>query len=278
VDLRVLGGVLARHRILVIGGVAAGVVLATLAYFKPVMDGGLPHLEPRKAEVWQATETLFLTQPGFPAGRTEQPVIAVKVGDQETAVARYADPGKFTGLAPLYAKLANSDAVRARAIRAGGPLEGQARAIPTADTSYGAINNLPMITVFSTAPTRQGALSTATRISQAFQSYLVTSQKDAKIPDNKRVVIQVLNKAGEETLLVPRKKTLPIVVLLAILSATVALAFIRENTRHAEAAPAPAAVPDADAEALPAAERAATVEHPRFRPERQRAPGTRLGG
>jgi hypothetical protein len=276
VDLRVLGGVLARHRILVIGGVVVGVVLATLAYFKPVMDGGFPRLEPRKAEVWQASETLFLTQPGFPAGRTEQPVITVKVGGQETAVNRYADPGKFTSLAPLYAKLANSDAVKARAIRAGGPLEGQARAIPTADTSYGAVNNLPMITVFSTAPTKQGARSTATRISHAFQSYLVTSQKNAKIPDDKRVEIQVVNKAGDETLLVPRKKTLPIVVLLAILSATVGLAFIRENTKAAEAAPAVA--PDADAALPPAAERTGTVEHPRFRPERQRAPGTRLGG
>jgi hypothetical protein len=278
VDLRVLGGVLARHRFLVVGGVVVGVVLATLAYFKPVMDGGVPSLTPRKAEVWQASETLFLTQSGFPAGRTEQPVIAVKVGNQEAAVARYADPGKFTSLAPLYAKLANSDAVRARAIRAGGPLPGQARAIPTADTSYGAVNGLPMISVFATAPTKDGALTTARRISNAFQSYLVTSQADAKIPEDKRVLIEVVNKAGDETLLVPRKKTLPIVVLLAILSATVALAFIRENTKPAEAAPAPAAVPDSEAELPPAAERTVTVEHPRFRPERQRAPGTRLGG
>jgi hypothetical protein len=278
VDLRVLGGVLARHRVLVIGGVAVGVVLAALTYFKPVMDGGLPSLQPRKSEVWQASEVLFLTQSGFPAGRTEQPVIAVKVGDQETAVARYADPGKFTSLAPLYAKIANSDAVRSRAIRAGGPLEGQANAIPTADTSYGAVNSLPMISVFATAPTKDAAVSTASRISEAFRSYLITSQKDARIPKDKRVVIQVLNKAGDETLLVPRKKTLPIVVLLAVLSATVALAFIRENTRRAAPAAAPAVVPDTGGELPATAEGAGTVEHPRFRPDRQRAPGTRLGG
>jgi hypothetical protein len=277
VDLRVLGGVLARHRILVVGGVAVGVVLATLSYFKPVMDGGLPKLEPRKAELWQASETLFLTQSGFPAGRTEQPIVVRKVGTEETTVARFSDPGKFTSLSPLYAQLANSDAVRARAVRAGGPLEGTAKVIPTADTSYGGVNALPMITVFATSPTQKGALSTAARISAAFQGYLVSSQTAAKIPDDKRVRIEVVNKAGDETLLVPRKKTLPIVVLLGVLSATVALAFARENSKRAESAP-PAVVPDTDADVPAAAERSGTVEHPRFRPGRQRAPGTRLGG
>lgn len=277
-DLRVLGGVLVRHRVLVVVGVLVALVLATLSYFKPVMDGGVPSLEPRKAELWQASEVLFLTQRGFPAGRTEQPIVTRKIGDQETAVAQFSDPGKFTSLSPLYAQLANSDAVRARAIRAGGPLAGTAKVIPTADTSYGGVNALPMITVFATSPTRQGAISTAARISHAFQGYLVSSQKKAKIADDKRVRIEVINKAGNETLLVPRKKTLPIIVLLGVLSATVALAFARENSKRAEAAPA-AVVPDTEAD-MPAAaaERSATVEHPRFRPERHRAPGTRLGG
>jgi hypothetical protein len=274
VDLRVLGGVLARHRVLVIGGVVVGVVLATLAYYKPVMDGGVPSLEPRKAELWQASEVLFLTQSGFPAGRTEQPIVTRKIGDQETAVAQFADPGKFVGLSPLYAQLANSDAVKARAVRGGGPLPGTAKAIPTADTSYGAVNALPMITIFATSPTKAGALSTAARISGAFQGYLVSSQKAAKIPEDKRVRIEVVNKAGNETLLVPRKKTLPIVVLLGVLSATVALAFVRDNAKRPEAA-APAVVPDAGADAPAAAERTAAVEH--FRQGRQRAPGTRLG-
>jgi hypothetical protein len=277
VDLRVFGGVLARHRVLVVCGVVVAVLLAVLAYYKPVMDGGVPSLEPRKGETWQASEILFLTQSGFPAGRTEQPVVTVKVAGEETAVARYADPGKFTSLAPLYAQLANSDAVRARAVRAGGALPGTAKAIPTADTSYGGVNALPMLTIFATSPTREGALSTAKRISDAFRGYIVSSQNDANVPDDKRVEIEVVNKAGNETLLVPRKKTLPIVVLLAVLSATVALAFMRENTKK-RVEPTVEVVPDAGAEAPAATERTATVEHPRFRPERQRAPGTRLGG
>jgi hypothetical protein len=275
VDLRAFAGVLGRHRGIVIGGVVVAVMLAILSYYKPVLDGGVPGLVPRKSETWQASETLFLTQPGFPAGRTQLPVVAVKVGSQETQMSRFADPGKFTGLAPLYAKLANSDAVKTRAERAG-PLPGKATAIPTADTSYGAVNPLPMVTIFATAPTPEAARSTAARISRAFQGYVVSSQTEAKIPDDDRVQIQVVNEAGDETLLVPRKKTLPIVVFLAILSATIALAFVRENTKRA---PAAAATPDAgEAEVPAAAERAAAVEHPRFRPGRQRAPGTRLGG
>jgi hypothetical protein len=62
-----------------------------------------------------------------------------------------------------------------------------------------------------------------------------------------------------------------------VLSATVALAFARDNAKRSEA-PAPAVVPDAGADVPAAAERTAAVEHPRFRPGRQRAPGTRLGG
>jgi hypothetical protein len=278
-DLRVVMGVLRRHQAIIVVGAIAAVVLATLSYFKPVLDGGLPRLEPRKEEVWQASEVLFLTQPGFPAGRTEQPFVTRRIGDQQTTVARFADPGKFTSLAPLYAQLANSDAVEARAIRAGGPLPGTAKVIPTADTSYGAVNILPMVTVFATAPLREDAVSTAKRISTAFRGYLVDSQNEANIPVDKRVVIEVVNRAGNETLLVPRKKTLPIVVLLAVLAATVALAFARDNTRAVQA---PVAVPDAAASPAPAAAASAVsaapaAEHSRFRPERPRAPGPRLG-
>jgi len=261
--------------VLVIGGVVVGVLLALLSYYKPVLNGGVPSLEPRKAETWQASEILFLTQSGFPAGRTEQPVVTVRVGGEETTMARYADPGKFTSLAPLYAQLANSDVVKERAISAGGPLEGTARTIPTADTSYGAVNGLPMLSVFATAPTRQGARSTAARISSAFRDYIVAEQNAAKIPDNKRIEIEVVNEAGDETLLVPRKKTLPVVVLLAVLSATIALAFMRENTR--KRVETIETVEDTEDAVPAAAERSATVEHPRFGPRRQRAPGSRLG-
>ena len=53
----------------------------------------------------------------------------------------------------------------------------------------------------------------------------------AAIPPNERVDLQVLQNATAPILLQPRKKTLPIVILLAVLSATIGLAFILENAR-----------------------------------------------
>lgn len=255
-DLRVLAGVLGRHKAIVAIGLVTAVVLGTLSYAKPVMSGTTPSLEPRKQELWQSSVTLFLTQPGFPAGRTEQPIVTRKIGNSEQAVAQYADPGRFTSLAPLYARLANSDAVRARVIRAGGPLTGTAKAIPTADTSYGTVSGLPMITIFGTASTQKDARSTATRFADGFTQFLVASQKAAKIPRGKRVVVQVVNAAGsDDTLLVPRKKTLPIMVFLAIICATIALAFIRENAsvgaRQPDVSAAPAVPVPAPAVDLP---------------------------
>ena len=140
-----------------------------------------------------------------------------------------------------------------------------------------------MISVFATAPTIDAAVSTAARVSAAFRGYLRSSQAAAKIPDDKRVAIQVVNKAGDEDATRAAQEDVPIVVLLAVLLATVALVFARDNTERTQApalvvpdtgAPAAAAVA---ATAAAAEQRTAAVEHSRFRPERQRAPGPRLG-
>jgi hypothetical protein len=233
-DVREYIRVLKRFRTLVAIGLLAATILAIGSYYRVGLDGATPSLEPRKEEVWQASSTLFLTQKGFPAGRTEQPIVLRKIGNEETPVARYADPGRFTSLAPLYARLANSDAVRRRILNDGnGPLEGKAKAIPTADTSYGALNGLPMISIFGTAPTREGALRTTKRATAAFMDYLSDNQKDAGIAGDKRVLIEVINAPGELTLILPRKKTLPVFVFLAILFATIAVAFVRDNARPA---------------------------------------------
>ena len=194
-DLRQYKRVLLRFRGLVAIGLLAATILAIGSYFKPATDGGRPSLEPRKEEVWQASATLFLTQKGFPAGRTEQPLVVRRIGNEETAVAQYADPGRLASLAPLYARLANSDAVRRRMLK-DGPLEGTAQAIPTADTSYGAVNGLPMISIFGKAPTQERALRVTKRATEAFVAYLSENQDAAGITGDKRVLIEVVNAPG----------------------------------------------------------------------------------
>lgn len=229
-DLLLYGRVLWRFRFLVAVGTALALALAVLSYYKVSLDGG-PVLSPRKQEIWQAQSTLFLTQPGFPAGRTEQPLILKKVGDQETPVAKYADPGRFTGLAALYARLANGDEVRRRVERGNGTPNGDYAAIPVADTSYGAVNPLPMISIFGTAPTPREALEITRKATTTFVSYFTAEQQAATIPNEQQVHLELLNSAGQTQLIVPRKKTLPIVVFLAGLFATVALTFVLENAR-----------------------------------------------
>ena len=238
-DIREYVRVLRRFRRLVAIGFLAAVGLAAWSYYAPTFDGGLPSMEPRKEELWQASATLFLTQKGFPAGRTEQPLVVRKVGGAETAVAQYADPGRLTSLAPLYARLANSDAVRRRMLK-DGPLEGEAKAIPTADTSYGAVNGLPMISIFGTAPTKERALRITQRNMVAFLDYLSDSQNAADIKGDKRVIVEVVNAPGELKLIAPRKKTLLAFVFLAVLFATIGLAFVLDNAWPAGAVVQPA--------------------------------------
>lgn len=218
-----------RFRYVVALGAAAATVLATLSYYNVSFEGGTPKLTPSKSEVWQARATMFLTQPGFPAG----------------AVQASSEAGRFIGLAPLYARFANSDDVKRLIVDAGGPLDGEWNAVPTADTTYGSVSGLPMVTIFGTAATAAKAIRTTERATDAFLRYVTSKQTNAKIEEKQRVELQVINAAGDPKLIVPRKKTLPIVVFLAIMFATAALVVVLENLRprrvetEAESAPEP---------------------------------------
>lgn len=251
-DLAVHGRVLWRFRHVAAAGTLLAVILAGLSYYSVGFSGVMPVLTPAKQEVWQGESRLFLTQPGFPAGRTEQPVTVQTVGGVKTAVPKYSDPGRFTGLAPLYASLANSDEVKNLMIRTGGPLDGKVKAIPAADTTYGSVSGLPMIAIFGTAATPEKALSLARRATDTFVTYMRDRQAQAKIPADKRILIQVLNAPTEATLIVPRKKTLPIVVLVTVLFATVALVFMLDNalSRRPEEDAEPEAAPVRDVRRL----------------------------
>ena len=166
-----------------------------------VSSGGLSY---RSDEVWQSTTTLLLTRKGH----------------------TFAAPTSYSPLTDLYSQLANSDAVRRSMLKAGAAKNWKITATPVPPTfNPGAV--LPVISLAGEAPTPREAIKATVLGRQAFLNY-VSRQKGS-------AGIEVLQNATKPKLSVPRSKTLPIIVFLAMLSATIALAFILENIRPARA-------------------------------------------
>ena len=87
------------------------------------------------------------------------------------------------------------------------------------------------VTGVATAPTE--AIRLARLGSDTFRTYLEREQRDAGIPPEQRVLVTVLNRANPTTVSVlqPRKKTIAIMVFMAIMAATFGVALILENVR-----------------------------------------------
>src|SRR2546422_10008762 len=96
-DLVLYGRVLWRFRLIVALGLALAFVLAVLSYYSVSFNGGKPTLTPRKAQVFQAQGTQLLT-----TGK-----------DPQSPIVPSAAYGALIAYAPYFARLANSDAVKA---------------------------------------------------------------------------------------------------------------------------------------------------------------------
>ena len=216
-DLRLYGNVLWRHRFVVLGGAVLAVLLAILSFYRVQLDNGVPKLTPRKAEVWGSTATIFITEPGFPAGR------------RVAKTPQYSSPDAFAGLAGLYARLATSDSVLQR-MRAAGPVKGTFQASPVLDST--GRSPQPLINLIGQAGSPRDARETVEHAITAFFAYIRAQQIAARIPKSQRVELSVVNAPRPAGLLVGRKRTLPIVVFLSVLIAAIALAFILENSRR----------------------------------------------
>jgi hypothetical protein len=199
-DLALYGRVLRRFWGLVAVGLTLAVVLSILSVAS-VSSHGLSY---RSKVMWQSTTKLLLTRDGKP----------------------FAAPTVYAQLTELYSELANSDPVRRSMLKAGAGKDWKVTATPVVPTSnpYAA---LPVILLAGEAPTPRDALKATKLGRQAFIDYVSGLKGSAGI--------EVLTSATPPTVAVPRSKTLPIIVFLAMLSATFALALILENTRPARA-------------------------------------------
>jgi hypothetical protein len=215
-DLRLYGRVIWRFRIVVAIGIALAILLAALSFVRVSLSGGLK-VSHRQSEDWSASTTYVLTGSGFPVG-----------GVNSAAGAR--SPLALSSLAALYASYAMGDDVHNR-IRKGGPLQGVVSATSFVNLQTSQRYPLPLLSITADAATPGNAVLLARRAAGAFRAYLTDQQSRAGIDPANRVQLRVINAANEATLIGPRKKTLPVVIFLTMLTATLGLAFVLENLR-----------------------------------------------
>lgn len=225
-DLRLYARVLWRFKFLVLVGIIAAGALAVLSYARVSFAGGRPTLTYRHAVTYGSAETLLVTQQGFPEGRSTFPFTVTKYGP----ISSFADPTRFSSLADFYAYLANSDAVGALAARKVGHDAGVFTASPVISHVGNDVAE-PLLQIQGLATSPSAAVLYARAGSASFREYLAAQQAKAGVPRSQRVLVTVLNGAAGAAVVVPRKKTLPIVVFTAVLAATLALALILENLR-----------------------------------------------
>lgn len=228
-DLGLFMRVFWRFRVLI----GVGIVLAILAAFMSTYKiGGKPFLKHRQAETWGATATLFITQPGFPWGRSDLPTTNSQASPTGPAAGAstnpYGDPARFTDLAVLYSQLANSDAVQTLMKRSG-----VGNAVIAAQPGFDRISGdvLPLVELTATAQTKGEALVAANRATTAFGEFLRQRQIAAGIPGRQRVLASVINRAEKPQLVNGRSKTKPVVIFLGVLFAFFGLAAVLENLR-----------------------------------------------
>lgn len=220
--------VLWRFRLLVVFGLLLAIGLSFLSIARVTLSPfGFSY---RTAETWTSEGTLFVSERGFPWGRSITELFTFSVDEQtgrEFSEPRFASPDRFADLAALYAELAVSDPVREIMLR-DGPLEGGIAA-EAVESSQG--DGLPLISIFGTASSPEAASRTAERGVQAFLTFLAREQVRNEIPADARVVVEVVEHPEEAALVVPRKMTRPIVIFMTVLIAVIGLAFVLENLR-----------------------------------------------
>jgi hypothetical protein len=241
VDFRLYSRVLWRFKRIVAVGFAVAVVLAGLSVVRVGTDG----ITFRDVKLWSSTTRIGVTQKGFPWGRLLAQEPTPGEAAQNLGIPQ-ADPNRLNTLAVLYAELATSDPVRSimrsagalplcdREAYVGTFLEAEAarRCGNIIATPVVVGDNrvaLPLVDLVAIAPSPTAAVRLAQRSADAFATYIRRQQRANKVPVNDRVVVQQLVHPKPPTVYRPRPKTLPIVVFLAVMFATVGLVFLLEN-------------------------------------------------
>jgi hypothetical protein len=245
-DFKLFGGVLKRYKRIVIGGTLLGIVLSVLSYGTPGLKGGKPTIIPRGSLTYQAAAELLISQSGYPYDRAVQQVVPGK--GLNTPPETIGDLTYMSNLSSVYSAMADGSYVQhAVAVATHVPLcpltlSTTPGSPPTANTTGGCGSllaatvaqpdtgaPLPLITLTATAATAPDAVKIASTAISVLRKKITQEQTAAGTPTNERVQLDTVMSGSNATLLQGYKKTIPILVLFAIVSASIALAFILNN-------------------------------------------------
>jgi hypothetical protein len=218
--------VLWRFRLIVLTGVCLGLALAFLSFVRPSFEGGKLTFGYRQTEVWESEARLFVTQKGFPWGRTAPEYLPADTEGGAPPVPT-SDPGRLAALATLYAEFAKGDYVQSI-------VGSKARLVivePVPAPPLSSPPILPLISIRALGPTPRASAELARKTSRALLTFIRRQQSDARIPDSARVQVELLSQPIRPIRIKDRGKTIPIIVFMAVVMAACALAFVLENLR-----------------------------------------------
>ncbi len=219
-DLALFFRVIWRFKAIVLLGLSLAFALAFLSFVKVDFAKGFA-MTYRENEQWESLSTLFVTDPNFSL---------TSVGSGANADAAAAARERMLSLTSLYMQLATSDPVlKIMAKRA--PIDGIVQTFPITSTGDGRGDPLPMMTFSAISSTPRRAHDLARRHIESFLQYLRQDQIRRGVQDDDRVAVEVVRQPQAPALLLPRKKTRPIIVFLTVMIATFGLAFVLENMR-----------------------------------------------
>ena len=244
-DLGLLARVVWRFKWQAAAGFVVALALAVLSTASVSFAGGKPSFTYRNPIIYSAEARILVTQSGFPWGRTILPSSPQgSAPAANTKSTSYADPSRFSTLATFYAQLVNGDQIQREVIqpRLNQILFGSVEVDRTSNEA------MPFVDVTALAPSPRAAMGVAHAGTRALQLLVAKQQKQADIPDDQRVLLQVLQQPTRIKIAEPRKKTVPMVVFMAVLIATLGVLLALENLRPrvapAEVTPVPRAQPD----------------------------------
>jgi hypothetical protein len=217
-------------------GVFAAALLAILVGYH-VQPGKGPLLTPRGHEKWMSVSRVLVTQQGFPEGRATLPPTATNTnpapGAGTSEGLQFADPGRFQGLASLYAVLVRSDQVLSRVVPRPSPEQVTAVTVDSGVPNSQA--TLPVLEILATAGGAVAARKLNSDVVGALRGTLADQQNANGIPAASRVRLDSLEDPGPPQLVSGRSHIASVVVFVLVLMATIFLAKLLERVRGAAA-------------------------------------------